>query len=311
MTPQERTVSIRGGAERFRVLTAGRGPDLVWFHSFHDRSAWPPVLETLARRFTVHAPFHPGVQGSEGVEVVDDVVDLALAYDELLGTLGYAGVFKCAEELDEVFRRSEPPTHDDWIADELPRPDATFVRGALSRTRDAAGQFAGLTSPGTEGESSHVALGELSELLGGLLGGAQGPGARVRDRQAAAPPQPGRPRPSPWADGPVLTVRGELRPARTPLGAVLRMPFTIDGDGDLCEVSASARVLTLDGGQVEKTPPAGSRVPSVLRWVGPDATTLHGERVAIPAIGGAWWWVELELVSDAMVRLDLKLIESR
>ena len=90
VTPNERTVSIRGGAVRFRVLTAGSGPDLLWFHSFHDRSAWPPVLDTLARRFTVHAPFHPGVQGSEGVEAVDDVVDLALAYDELLGALGIA-----------------------------------------------------------------------------------------------------------------------------------------------------------------------------------------------------------------------------
>ena len=90
MTPKQRTVSIRDGAVRFRVLTAGNGPDLVWFHSFHDRSAWPPVLEALAGRFTVHAPFHPGVQGSEGVETVDDVLDLALAYDELLGALGIA-----------------------------------------------------------------------------------------------------------------------------------------------------------------------------------------------------------------------------
>ena len=90
VTPREAIVPIRSGAVRFRVLTAGSGPDLVWFHSFHDRSAWPPVLEAIARRFTVHAPFHPGVQGSEGVEAVDDVVDLALAYDELLGALGIA-----------------------------------------------------------------------------------------------------------------------------------------------------------------------------------------------------------------------------
>lgn len=90
MTPREQVVQIRGGAVRFRVLTAGRGPDLVWFHSFHDRIAWPPFLDRLAQRFTVHAPFHPGVQGSEGVEAVDDVVDLALAYDELMGALGIA-----------------------------------------------------------------------------------------------------------------------------------------------------------------------------------------------------------------------------
>ena len=90
MTPREQAVRIRGGAIRFRVLTAGSGPDLVWFHSFHDRSFWPPLLDRLAQRFTVHAPFHPGVQGSEGVEAVDDVVDLALAYDELMGALGLA-----------------------------------------------------------------------------------------------------------------------------------------------------------------------------------------------------------------------------
>jgi pimeloyl-ACP methyl ester carboxylesterase len=50
-------------------------------------STWPPFRQAGAG-FTVHAPFHPGVQGSEGVEAVDDVVDLALAYDELMGALG-------------------------------------------------------------------------------------------------------------------------------------------------------------------------------------------------------------------------------
>ena len=29
---------------------------------------------------------------------------------------GYAGVFKCDDDVDEIFRRSEPPTHDDWEA---------------------------------------------------------------------------------------------------------------------------------------------------------------------------------------------------
>ena len=88
MTPAERTVVIRDGDVRFRVLTAGAGPALVYLHSFHDRDGWPPLLARLAERFTVYAPLHPGVQGSEGVEQIDDVVDLGLAYDELLGALG-------------------------------------------------------------------------------------------------------------------------------------------------------------------------------------------------------------------------------
>lgn len=87
MKPSERIVAIRDGVVKFRVLSAGRGPALVYCHSFHDRSSWPPLLERLAERFTVHAPLHPGVEGSEGVEQLDDVVDLALAYDELLGAL--------------------------------------------------------------------------------------------------------------------------------------------------------------------------------------------------------------------------------
>ncbi len=90
MTPSERTVELRDGALRFAVLSAGRGRPLVWFHSFHDRGGWPPLLDRLAERYTVYAPFHPGVAGSEGVETLGDVVDLTLAYDELLGALGLA-----------------------------------------------------------------------------------------------------------------------------------------------------------------------------------------------------------------------------
>jgi len=93
VTPSERVVAIRDGAIRFRVLSAGRGPAVFYLHSFHDREMWSPLLDALAERFTVHAPLHPGVRGSEGVEQLDDVVDLALAYDELLGALDLDSAF--------------------------------------------------------------------------------------------------------------------------------------------------------------------------------------------------------------------------
>jgi pimeloyl-ACP methyl ester carboxylesterase len=60
----------------------------VSFHSFHDREAFPPFLERLAARHTVYAPLHPGAAGSTGVETLDDLFDLTLAYDELLSALG-------------------------------------------------------------------------------------------------------------------------------------------------------------------------------------------------------------------------------
>lgn len=92
MTPREQVVSIREGAVRFRYLVAGRGDPLVFFHSFEGLQGWPELLDRLAGHLTVYAPLHPGCQGSEGVEALDDPVDLALAYDEWLDALGLASV---------------------------------------------------------------------------------------------------------------------------------------------------------------------------------------------------------------------------
>jgi pimeloyl-ACP methyl ester carboxylesterase len=86
--PDERRIEIRGGAVSFKVLAAGRGAPLVYFHSYYERSAWSPFLDLLARSFSVYAPGHPGVAGSTGIETLDDLLDLTLAYDELVGALG-------------------------------------------------------------------------------------------------------------------------------------------------------------------------------------------------------------------------------
>jgi pimeloyl-ACP methyl ester carboxylesterase len=84
----DRVVSLRGGAVTFRVLGDGPGRPLVYLHSIHERGGWSPFLERLARRHAVVAPLHPGVGGSTGLETLDDVLDLVLAYEELLDALG-------------------------------------------------------------------------------------------------------------------------------------------------------------------------------------------------------------------------------
>jgi pimeloyl-ACP methyl ester carboxylesterase len=88
VTPDDRTVEIRGGAVSFRVHAAGRGAPAVYFHSYYERRPWSPFLDRLAESFSVYAPSHPGVSGSTGIETLDDLLDLTLAYDELLGLLG-------------------------------------------------------------------------------------------------------------------------------------------------------------------------------------------------------------------------------
>jgi pimeloyl-ACP methyl ester carboxylesterase len=85
---RERQVTVWGGNVTVQVLSGGRGPALVYFHSFHERGAWSPFLAALARTYTVYAPVHPGVAQSSGVESLDDLPDLVLAYDEALSALG-------------------------------------------------------------------------------------------------------------------------------------------------------------------------------------------------------------------------------
>src|SRR5256712_13921122 len=86
--PDDRRVETRGGAVTFRVLAAGRGAPLLYFHSYHERSAWSPFLDLLARSFSVYAPAHPGVAGSAGIETLEDLLALTPVHDELVGALG-------------------------------------------------------------------------------------------------------------------------------------------------------------------------------------------------------------------------------
>jgi hypothetical protein len=53
----------------------------------------------------------------------------------------WAGVFICSDndEIEEAFALAEPPAHDDWVPDNLPKGSAkTFVRVALKRLQEFA-----------------------------------------------------------------------------------------------------------------------------------------------------------------------------
>ena len=168
--PVERSVEIRGGAVSFRVLTAGHGAPLVYFHSYHERTGWSPVLDLLARSFSVYAPAHPGVAGSKGVETLDDLLDLTLAYDELLSALGleqahlvgHAFGAMAAAELAAVFpARARTLTLVSPLGlwrDEVPSADVLILPAdelAAALWSDPASSAARLwaTGPGSDAES--------------------------------------------------------------------------------------------------------------------------------------------------------------
>ena len=93
------------------------------------------------------------------------------------GSVEWAGVFRCRDEHDQRFARSEPPTHNGWSPKLMEKgPDKTIVNVALRRIQDAADA---IWQP-EQGESSTSEAGSavianrLSHLVGSGVG--SGPG---------------------------------------------------------------------------------------------------------------------------------------
>ncbi|WP_037911089.1 hypothetical protein [Actinacidiphila yeochonensis] len=133
--------------------------------------------------------------------------------------LGYAGVFRADEAMDEVYAKAEPPTHDAWNPQSLERPESTFVQVTFRRITEASEGLLSLGGVARSG-SSNVALGAASSLFSGLVGGAWGiggdtayskPGSTITRSSRAAREEDGSessPEPRPGAGG-ASRVRGE------------------------------------------------------------------------------------------------------
>ena len=78
----------QAGPVTARVAKAGRGEPLVYLHGAFGQGGWPPFLDRLAERFTVYAPVTPGFGEGDGLEHLDDILDLTLYHYDLLDALG-------------------------------------------------------------------------------------------------------------------------------------------------------------------------------------------------------------------------------
>ena len=84
---EPRTVSLREGLFKAQLFQGGSGEPLLFLHGaggLHEGA----YLDQLAEKFTVYAPAHPGFGESEGLEHIDDVIDLALYYHDFMDELG-------------------------------------------------------------------------------------------------------------------------------------------------------------------------------------------------------------------------------
>jgi pimeloyl-ACP methyl ester carboxylesterase len=82
-------IAVRGC--RIQVMRAGAGDPLVYLHGASG-AAWLPLLQTLAQKFDVIAPEHPGFGESDTPDWLDSVHDLAYFYLDLFDELKLKGV---------------------------------------------------------------------------------------------------------------------------------------------------------------------------------------------------------------------------
>jgi pimeloyl-ACP methyl ester carboxylesterase len=105
MSVAEFVERINGCATRF--MRKGAGAPLIFLHGANGAPAWLPVMETLAARFDVIVPEHPGFGGSDMPEWLDNIGDLAFFYLDLIDHFRLEGVNLVGQSLGG------------WIAAEL------------------------------------------------------------------------------------------------------------------------------------------------------------------------------------------------
>lgn len=224
--------------------------------------------------------------------------ELVVAYlsgpDLALPNFGYVGVFRCAENLDQVFRDAEPPSHDDWVPDGLSHPHhRRYIRIAKREIKAKLRAFADRTMPAAGTDAEEVPLGAFAKELASLIATVQGPGASRKPASGGGGPRPKAPVkivqpavPHETEDGEVV-LRAKVRATRPVVARAIPM------------------VVVLDGGSVETEAPVGAKTPQVRRWMGPDGTQIAGDEARLAP--NEDWIVEVDAIPDAVVRIDFEV----
>jgi hypothetical protein len=252
----------------------------------------------------------------------------------------YGAVFVTtdAPEVDDAFSKSEPPTHDDWVPQQLAEPSQrTLVKVGLKRIQERLlREIQPVSESPQTGPGSH--LGGLSQLFGKILVGLPGTGGGLpapeerttrtkpvveQDDEAphtdhTDPPTSGHtgsdPSGNSGSGGNVsATPDATPRPPGKPRVRVSE-PKLAEIDGlpvlmvDL-DIRAGIRTkgtrltvtacAVLDSGDGETSPPHGAQVPTVYSWIRPDGSSL-------PASGGT---VDIDASLDGRWAVLVRLID--
>jgi len=93
----QRTIEINGC--KLSLARGGKGAPLMYLHGTDGLAEWPAILDTLAERFDVIVPDHPGFGASEAPAWIDDVSDVAYCYLDAIEALDLSGVHVVGQSL--------------------------------------------------------------------------------------------------------------------------------------------------------------------------------------------------------------------
>jgi hypothetical protein len=269
------------------------------------------VVTPLDEQEQTQAAAYAGVPGDPHHVCLMRSPELVVKYYEgpkpFSTNLAYAGVFRAVDELDEVLAASEPPTHDNWVHEQLTGVDKTYVRMIFQRMKEELGEFK--RAAVTQTAAAAVPLGAASNFLGGLVaaalqeplnlgggtatsGGAAGGGARTGGNagRSVSVARVGR-----------VDVRHVGTPSvREHAGEVVVVQrVALTGEGRV-ELSAVLKVATADGREDE--PPTGAEQPSVHSWHLDDRVS-DGPRCDVDAPAELELWVRpaRDTMTDVLV----------
>lgn len=228
----------------------------------------------------------------------------------------YAGVFRADDDLDDIYAASEPPTHDNWVYEQLTGSARTFVRVTFTRLREQLSVFRAPVAA-TVSTASGVALGAASNFLGGLVAAAFSADETPPATAGGRSPKAGATgRPDEVSAGAAIdrTGNADSRPTDRARVSALFEPRVEERDGAIVltaryavttpgpvRLDARLSVVTWDGREDE--PPAGADRPRVLSW-----TTSKG------TVADAWCSidasdeVELVVVPVADTATDINVV---
>jgi pimeloyl-ACP methyl ester carboxylesterase len=81
------TIDVAGRSTA--IMNGGEGQAFVYLHStLGETMMWFPFYQSLAKKFRVLVPTHPGFGQSKGFDQIDTIEDMAFHYVEMLDALG-------------------------------------------------------------------------------------------------------------------------------------------------------------------------------------------------------------------------------